>query len=50
MKLGDWMKTLINVNIVVALLFGLGFILMPVTLLDFYEVSLSEGCIDISFE
>ena len=42
------MKTLFNVNIIVALLFGLGFILVPVTLLDLYGVSLSDQGITVA--
>lgn len=42
------MKTLININIVVALLFGLGFVIIPGTLLDLYEVSLSDQGITVA--
>jgi hypothetical protein len=48
MELEDRMKTLLVINIVVALLFGLGFVLVPVTLLDFYEVSLSDQGITVA--
>jgi len=42
------MKTLFNVNIVAALLFGLGFVLIPSTLLDLYDVSLSDQGITVA--
>jgi hypothetical protein len=42
------MKTLFNVNIIVALLFGLGFVLLPATLLDVYGVSLSDQGITVA--
>jgi len=42
------MKTLFNVNIVVALLFGLGFVIIPATLLDLYDVSLSDQGITVA--
>jgi hypothetical protein len=46
--LEDHMKTLFNVNIIVATLFGLGFILIPATLLDLYGVSLSDEGITVA--
>jgi hypothetical protein len=42
------MKTLFNINIVVALLFGLGFILIPATVLDVYDVTLSDQGITVA--
>jgi hypothetical protein len=48
MELEDPMKTLFNINIVVAFLFGLGFVLIPVTMLDFYDVSLSDQGITVA--
>ena len=42
------MKTLFNVNIVAALHFGLGFVLIPSTLLDLYDVSLSDQGITVA--
>jgi hypothetical protein len=44
----DQMKTLFNVNIIVAILFGLGFVLLPATLLDIYGVSLSDQGITVA--
>lgn len=42
------MRTLFNVNLVVAVLFGLGFVILPATLLDLYDVSLSDQGITVA--
>ena len=42
------MKTLFNVNLVVGILFGLGFAFVPATLLDLYGVSLSEAGLTVA--
>ena len=44
----DRMKTLFNVNLVIAVLFGLGFAFVPGTMMDLYGVSLNDPGITVA--